>query len=362
MVSGALAAITLCLVLQQGTQVVAGASTAEQAPPGQAYVFRFDPQAESFESFAIPTVGANPHSVKVVPGTGSLNVWFTEPGADQIGRLIYTNTANSVLREYSVTVGSMPLDLVVDGDGNHVWFTAHRGNWIGRWAVSNGELITFPVPTANSQPAGIDLAPDGSIWFTEMAADKVGRLIVTGTMVYEFKEYPINDTSVGAYDIAVQTDRYVWFSETRTGNIKRLKVADGSFSAITPLSANGYPYALVWDTGRSYLWFTERDSNQISQIQLTTLTILNSYPITPSPNSRPTGLTLLGSNQFWFSGQGSGQIGRMVYTSPIEYNFKFFDLPISGLWAMDIAAAPDGRLWTVAYLPRHVFLPLMMRS
>lgn len=358
---GALVMAVVYFCLQHSAHMVADASTLGQtlSMSGQAYVFRFDPTAGSFETFTVPTVGANLHSIEVVPGTTSMDVWFTEPGLDRIGRLIYTDTMNYVFREYVVGEGSMPLDLVAD-EGS-IWFTAHQGNWIGRLTVASGALVTFPIPTANSQPAGIDLAPNGSVWFAEMATDKIGRLTVTLTG-HEFKEYPINGTDVGAYGVAVQNDEYVWFGETRTGIIKRLKVADGSFVWTTQLGASSYPYALLVDAGRDCLWLTARDHNQIGQVQLTTLTIVNSYPITLTPNSRPTGLTLLGPNQLWFSGQGSGQIGCMVYTSPIKYSFQVFDLPVSGLWAMDIAADPGGHLWTVAYLPQRVFLPLVLRS
>jgi virginiamycin B lyase len=327
---------------------------------GQAYVFRFDPVVGHFETFTIPTIGANPQSVGVVSNSANLEVWFTEPGADQIGRLIYTDTTDYVLREYTVMEGSTPLNLAVDGE--YIWFTAQRGNWIGRLAVTSGGYVTFPVPTAGSQPSGIDVAPDSSVWFTEMAADKIGRLTVTTTTDYEVTEYPINGTNVGAYGIAVQTNNYVWFGETRTGTVRRLKVADGSYVWTTMLGPHGYPYALLIDDGRNYLWLTERDDNQISQVELTTLMIVNSFPITPASNRLPTGLTLLGNNQFWFSGQGSGQIGRMVYTSTAIFQFEAFDLPVHGLRAMDITTDDNGRLWIVAYIPQRVFLPLTMRD
>jgi streptogramin lyase len=160
----------------------------------------------------------------------------------------------------------------------------------------------------------------------------------------------------------VQSNEYIWVGETRTGIVRRLKAADGTFIWTSGLGADGYPYTLVVDPGRDYVWLTERDDNQISQIEVGTLHIVNSFNITPTSNTRPTGLTMLGSNQFWFSGQEGGQIGRMVYTSPTKYNFKVFDLPVSGLWAMDIVADKGGYLWTVAYLPRRIFLPLTMRS
>ena len=350
---GGLAVILVCLSLQQDAPMVADALTVGQTfpMPGQAHVFRFDPAVGYFETFTIPTVGANPHNVEVVSNTANLDVWFTEPGADRIGRLVYTSTTDHVWREYTVTKGCMPLDLAADEE--YIWFTAHQGNWIGRLAVASGDIVTFPVPTDGSQPAGIDIAPDGGIWFTEMAADKIGRLVITTTTDYMVTEYLITGTgtSVGAYGIAVQSDKYIWVGETRTGIVRRLKAADGTFIWTSGLGPDGYPYTLVVDPGRDYLWLTERDDNQISQIEVGTLHIANSFNITPTSNTRPTGLTMLGSNQLWFSGQRSGQIGRMVYTSPVNYQFEAFDLPVRALWAMDIATDESGHLWVVGYLP-----------
>jgi virginiamycin B lyase len=361
---GSLAIVILCVSLGHSARVVAATSVTGRASAvtDQVYVFRFDPVVKGFETFTIPTTGAAPYDVEVVPGTGNVNVWFTESGADRVGRLVYTNTTDYVFQEYQVSGGSKPLNLAVDGD--YVWFTAYQGGWIGRLAVASGNIVTFPVPTVNSRPADIDVAPNGSVWFTEMAADKIGRLVVTTTSDYAVKEYPVTGTGtgVGVYGIAVQSNEYVWVCETGTGIARRLKVADGSYVWTAGLGSDGYPYALVMDHGRNYLWLTERNDNQISQIELGTLYIANSFDITPTFNARPTGLTMLGSDQFWFSAKGSGQIGRMAYTSSVEYNFEVFTLPVSGLWAMDIVADQDGYLWTVAYAPERVFLPVAVKN
>jgi virginiamycin B lyase len=256
------------------------------------------------------------------------------------------------------------MNLVADGNGDYVWFTARRGNWIGRLAAATGAVVTFPVPTADGRPAGVDLAPDGGVWFTEMAADKIGHLVVTTTSDYEVTEYPVSGTGtdVGLYDVTVWSNDYVWVAETKTGVVRRLKVADGRFIWTSGLGADGYPYDLVVDSGRDYLWLTERDDDQISLIELTSLNIINSFDIVPIANFHPTGLTMLGSDQLWFAGQGSSQIGQMVYTSPTGYDFQFFDLPSSGLWAMDIDVDPGDKLWMVAYSPQRIFLPLAIRK
>ena len=41
-------------------------------------------------------------------------------------------------------------------------------------------ITEYPVPTANSFPAGIAAGPDGNMWFTEANVSKVAKLAVAG--------------------------------------------------------------------------------------------------------------------------------------------------------------------------------------
>ena len=43
-------------------------------------------------------------------------------------------------------------------------------------ALAAAQITEYPIPTANSGPHGITVAPDGSVWFTEIEAGKIGRL------------------------------------------------------------------------------------------------------------------------------------------------------------------------------------------
>jgi len=330
-----------------------------------AFVFRFDPVLQSFETFTVPTQGANPHSVVVMSSGSHWDVWFTEPAADQIGRLVYTGTNEYAFDEYTMTLGTAkvghePLNLVVDG--NDVWFTARQGNFIGRVATDTGEIVAFTGLTTASQPSGIDVAPDGSVWFSEMAADKIGHLVVTTTNEYKITEYPINRYGVGANAVEVQSGQYVWFAETATGRLTRLKIADGSMSIFVNLGAGSYPFDLLYDGGPDYLWVTDFGGDRISQIELTTNKLQNSYDVPPGGGS-PRGLTQVGSNHFWFSEYLSGRISRLVYTSPTSIHFDAFTLPVKGLFVPDIVAADDGALWILAYRPPYrVNLPVITRN
>ena len=128
-----------------------------------AYVYRFDAGLEAFEVFTIPTRGASPHSIAAVPRAAGQEVWFTEPGADQIARLVYTATGVFALDEFEVGVGGEPLNLAVDEARNIVWFTERSGNRIGSLEIGSQDIptyVSYDVPTANSQPTDVDLAPN----------------------------------------------------------------------------------------------------------------------------------------------------------------------------------------------------------
>ena len=45
----------------------------------------------------------------------------------------------------------------------------------------------FPVPSAMSGPVAIVPGPDGALWFTELTANKIGRITTAGVVT----EYPI---------------------------------------------------------------------------------------------------------------------------------------------------------------------------
>jgi virginiamycin B lyase len=40
----------------------------------------------------------------------------------------------------------------------------------------DGKLVEVTIPTDGAQPARIATGPDGALWFTEYAADQLGRI------------------------------------------------------------------------------------------------------------------------------------------------------------------------------------------
>ena len=98
------------------------------------------------------------------------NLWFTEPGANAIGRM----TPQGVSSIFQITGSNPdPRGITLGPDGN-VWYTELNDGYIGR-VTPQGVITRFEIPAYSPQPWGIATGPDGDLWFTESEADAIGR-------------------------------------------------------------------------------------------------------------------------------------------------------------------------------------------
>jgi virginiamycin B lyase len=297
----------------------------------------------------------------VVSDTGHLDVWFTEPGVDRIGRLTYTDTNHYAFREYTLTVSSRPLNLV--SGGGFIWFTGAGRNYIGRLDPTTGHIDEFDVPTAASYPADLDVASDGSIWFTEMAADQVGHLIVTATGAYTVTEYasPITDAGQGWPDGIVVVGSSIFFAHPRaiTDCVTRF-TPPASWVHITGLTSGipDEPHRLAVNS-LNQVWGTERAGNAISSFGVGTMPIVNRHRLTPT-NSLPTGLAADVNDHLWFTQWRAGQVGRLIASVPSQKDY--YPLPSPDLTPTGIATDGSGGIWVLASRPYRVHLPAVMKS
>src|SRR6266581_5076413 len=113
------------------------------------------------------------------------------------------------ITEYPIpTANSNPAVITAGPDGN-LWFTELSANKIGR-ITPQGLITEFTIPTANSQPFGITAGPDGNLWFTEFAGNQIGRNSPAGAIV----EYLIQTPGANAVGITSGPDGNVWFTES----------------------------------------------------------------------------------------------------------------------------------------------------
>jgi virginiamycin B lyase len=197
-------------------------------------VGRINPD-RSVEHFDLPTVGAVPIYLALGPDGA---MWCTELVGNQIARI----TPAGEVTEFAIpTFNSRPIAIMAGPDGRSLWFSEEAGHKVARITL-DGTITEFPVPMTQRNmilasltfdrdgrlwtqsyvdphspfPAGADQlvcfdraiqttttadlagvavnyysvpsrgttmhrltqGPDGAIWFTELALDKVGKLIL----------------------------------------------------------------------------------------------------------------------------------------------------------------------------------------
>jgi streptogramin lyase len=112
------------------------------------------------------------------------NIWTagtlfnTQTGAVLGGFIDRISLTGSVTTFSLGGASSAPASIRPGPDGN-LWFTEPGTNQIGR-ITPDGQITLFAVPTAGSQPMGITAGPNGNIWFTE-AGRQLGEYFITGT-------------------------------------------------------------------------------------------------------------------------------------------------------------------------------------
>jgi virginiamycin B lyase len=214
-------------------------------------------------------------------------------------------------------------------DGS-IWFSENAANRLGRIGKDNVVYeITLP---AGTMPVNLAETPDGTIWFTE------GGFAVVGGRHSGIGSYAPNGTisepvsfKKGEFvgGIAAANDGNVWFSYgqengtvseiTRTGAVK-------SF----PLAAGSQPTELRLDSNRN-LWVAEFGTGSIAN--LTPLGHIARFPLNVKDDG-PFGLAF-GQGRLWFT--SSTSIGYL----DMDNQLHAFTVPRSDSAADEIIALPN---------------------
>src|SRR5271170_5169726 len=85
--------------------------------------------------------------------------------------------------------------------------------------TTDGKPAEYELPHANSGPTTVAIAPDGSVWFTEGAGNRIGKMEPDGSGLKEFDLlHPGSQPRI----IALGADKNMWFSEHLGNRIGRI--------------------------------------------------------------------------------------------------------------------------------------------
>jgi streptogramin lyase len=195
-------------------------------------------------------------------------------------------------------------------------------------------VTAFATPSADAEPQGIVVGPDGNLWVTE--AGRVARVTPSG-VITEF-----DPPSLGSAYITAGPDGNLWF----TGGDKVVRLTtSGMFTQYRiPSPEAEAAYIVAGPDGN--LWFTEWGVGKLAK--MTTSGSITEFPV---PNARCgfglgyclSGLAAGPDGNVWFTEDRSGSVAKITSSGAItEYR-----IPRPGGQPREIVAGSDGNLWLI---------------
>jgi streptogramin lyase len=278
---------------------------------------------------ALPTAGSAVHlTATITPAAAS--------GATTPLSIVFTVTFDAsvcgVFTLYPLpATGSVPV-AITNGPDGALWFTEAATNKIGRIST-NGAITEF---ATSGTPYGIASGPNSTIWFTQCSSNQVGQIATTGGTVYE---YHVPTSSSGLYNITADPHGgFPWFTETLGNNIGTLResgLGNPIVRETAVTTSASRPWGITGGPDGS-LWFTEEDGNKIGRDAGGTIT---EFPV-PTSESGPEQIASGPDGNLWFTEGSVGKIGRITTGGTITE----FALPaVTSLEG--IAAGPDGAMY-----------------
>ena len=329
-----------------------------------------DPVSDFLVEFPIPPEEGTPLNI-IAQDPG--HIWFTMPLSNAIGSLIVTSTTDYRFDYFGIpTSDSYPYDLVYDYDRDGIWFTEHQANKIAFLEPSTGIISETAITTPGSAPAGIALAPDGTLWFAEQDANQLANFDPDSNTL---REFPYTPSGGMLEDVAVADSNSIWFTAPGVHRAVRFIPSDEEFFSewvnsgpntpsfaahrivigiddrpwITAPSMDriglfvsgtlarwrwyGLPaanaglagLAYSWQGGHHNLWYTESETGLIGffSIDITGRIISARRHALSSPTSLPVGIAVDSNEQAWIAEYES----EMIASWYPPYNHASF-LPV----------------------------------
>jgi YD repeat-containing protein len=233
-------------------------------------------------------------------------------------------TAEAV-NEYALPAGREPWGIAAGPDGN-LWFTDVAAGKIGKMMTS-GVATEYSLPSG-SEPTGIVSGPEGDLWYVN-GGGEIGKITTAGVAT----EYALHTSSV--LSIAVGPEGDLWFTSTE-GKVGKVTAA----GEVTKYTAGSDPQRITAGP-EGDMWFTNDGCANgyggtcgVDKIIPQTGQV-TAYPLTVEP----VGITAGPDGNLWYA--AVGKIGKIT---PSSGEVKEYSLPSESI-ATEITTGPDGNLW-----------------
>jgi virginiamycin B lyase len=232
-------------------------------------------------------------------------IWFANGSV--IGRM----TPSGSVRTFALPDGVRSFS-IANGFGGELWFTDQGTTAIGRISPS-GKVRMFPTPTREGNPIGVGGAanpfsitkgPDGAMWFTESAADRIGRITPEGVITeYELPSY--DRVHANPQGIVLGPDDRLWFVQPLDGTIAAFDPKTKRFREYDLPIRDAFPADITSANG---VVFVADPNNGIVRVKPDGTATVSRLP-TPDQQVWQVGVS---GNAAWYLETKRGTIGRIA--------------------------------------------------
>jgi len=152
-----------------------------------------------FTRYPIESARGGPYGVAATPDGA---IWATLQNGNQLLHLAADGTGTTFDLPHG---GAVPTDVAVGSDGS-VWFLQFRANRIGRF--KDGQFSDVEAGRENAGLSGIAVAPNGDVWFGMMRRASLGRL-----RDGHVKIFALPRDNARPFSVAVDRDGNVWYAD-----------------------------------------------------------------------------------------------------------------------------------------------------
>lgn len=203
------------------------------------------------------------------------------------------------------SLGSRPHDPLAASDGS-IWWTGMFADVVGRLDPKTGTMKEFKLPMAKTGPHGLTEDKAGDIWFTGNTGGIIGRLDPKTGDIKQFKMTDPNarDPHTPRFDAKGR----LWFTLENSNMVGRLDPQTGDIKYVTMPSPRSQPYGMVL-TSKGIPVICEFGTNKIASFDLETMAI-KEYTL-PHEDSRPRRIAITSDDMIWYADYGRGYLGRL---------------------------------------------------
>jgi cysteine-rich repeat protein len=245
-------------------------------------VWTLNPRTGERASFPIEDGG---HSIE---RDGNGDMWITAPGPEQLIKLDVTTKQFTAFDHPRIgdDLGSYPHTLAFDRMGR-IWYTLTRSNHVGRFDPDTETFTYYRLPPADPAISGVpiaaaygcDVAPDQSVWWSQLFGHHIGRVDPTSGTVSAWQ--PPFD---GPRRLFVGPDNIVWVPGYGSAELGRFDPATESWKVYAlPTEPAGHelPYDVAVDRRSGEVWITGSNSDTLIRFRPDTET----FTVFPLPTA-----------------------------------------------------------------------------